>query len=159
MCSKPTDILCNEVLHCMNGCEFKRLILTQGDRITVMNKPSTLTITHIAQTVPQFLTDRNVFRTEFKSTKPCTRRVSFHSVPHRYKQTYGRLNRVRDSSVGIATRYRLQGTGIESLWGARFSAPVQTGRGAHPASYSMGTGSSPGVKRPRRGLDRPHPPL
>jgi hypothetical protein len=25
--------------------------------------------------------------------------------------------------------------------GARFSAPVQTGPGAHPASYKMGTGS------------------
>jgi len=30
------------------------------------------------------------------------------------------------------------------------SAPVQTGPGAHPASYTMGTGSFPGVKRPRR---------
>jgi hypothetical protein len=29
--------------------------------------------------------------------------------------------------------------------GARFSAPVQTGHGAHPASYTMGTGSFPGV--------------
>jgi len=25
--------------------------------------------------------------------------------------------------------------------GARFSAPVQPGHGAHPASYTMGTGS------------------
>ena len=39
---------------------------------------------------------------------------------------------------------------------ARFSAPVQTGPGAHPASYTMGTGSFPGVKRPGRGVD--HPP-
>jgi hypothetical protein len=43
----------------------------------------------------------------------------------------------RDSSVGIATRYGLHGPGIESRWGARFSAPVQTGPGAHPASYKM----------------------
>jgi hypothetical protein len=28
--------------------------------------------------------------------------------------------------------------------GARFSAPVQTGPGAHPASYTIGTGSFPG---------------
>jgi hypothetical protein len=47
----------------------------------------------------------------------------------------------RDSSVGIATRYGLDGPGIESGWGARISAPVQTGSGAHPASYTMGTGS------------------
>jgi hypothetical protein len=41
--------------------------------------------------------------------------------------------------------------------GARFSAPVQTGPGAHPASYTMGTGSFPGVKRPGRGVDHPPP--
>jgi len=40
--------------------------------------------------------------------------------------------------------------------GARFSAPVQTGPGAHTASYTMGTVSFPGVKRPWRGAD--HPP-
>ena len=48
------------------------------------------------------------------------------------------------SSVGIATAYGLDGPGIESRWGARFSAPVQTGLEAHPASRTMGTGSFPG---------------
>ena len=62
-----------------------------------------------------------------------------------------------DSSVGIATRYGLDGPGIESRWGARFSTPVQTGPGAHPASCTMGTGSFPGVKRPGRGVDHPPP--
>ena len=42
--------------------------------------------------------------------------------------------------------------------GARFSAPVQTGPGAYPASCTMGTGSFPGVKRPGRGADHPAPP-
>ena len=41
---------------------------------------------------------------------------------------------------------------------ARFSAPVQTGSGANPASYTMGTGSFPGVKRPGRGVDHPPQP-
>jgi hypothetical protein len=45
----------------------------------------------------------------------------------------------RDSAVGITTRYGLNGPGIESLWGARFSAPRQTGSGAHPASCTTGT--------------------
>ena len=63
----------------------------------------------------------------------------------------------RDSSVGIATRYGLDGPGIESRWGARRLAPVQTGPGVHPASYTVGTRSFPGVKRPGRGAD--HPPL
>ena len=44
-----------------------------------------------------------------------------------------------DSSVGIATRYELDGLGIEFRWGARFSAHVQTGPRAQPASYTMGT--------------------
>ena len=47
----------------------------------------------------------------------------------------------RESVDGIATGYWLDGPGIESLWGARFSAPVQTGPGAHPASYIMAAGS------------------
>jgi len=40
--------------------------------------------------------------------------------------------------------------------GARFFATVQTGLGAHPASYTRGNGSFPGLKRPGRGVD--HPP-
>ena len=66
------------------------------------------------------------------------------------------IDRGWDSSVGIATRYGLDGTGIESRWGARFSAPVQTGPGAHPVSYTVGTGSFPGVKLSGRGVY--HPP-
>jgi len=40
----------------------------------------------------------------------------------------------RDSSIGIATRYGLDGPEIKSQWGARFSVSVQTVRAAHPAS-------------------------
>jgi hypothetical protein len=40
--------------------------------------------------------------------------------------------------------------------GARFSATVQTGPGAHPASYTVGTEYFLGVKRPGRGVY--HPP-
>ena len=47
------------------------------------------------------------------------------------------------SSVGIATNYGLGGPGIESRWGRDFP-PVQTGPGAHPASYTVGTGSFSG---------------
>ena len=63
-----------------------------------------------------------------------------------------------DSSVGIATRYGLDGPGTESRWGVRFSAPVQTGPGANPASCTMGNGFFSGVKRPGRGADHPPPP-
>jgi len=40
---------------------------------------------------------------------------------------------------------------------ARFSALVQAGPGAHPASYRMGTWFIPGVERLGRGVD--HPPI
>ena len=40
---------------------------------------------------------------------------------------------------------------------ARFSAPVHTGSAAHRASYTKGTGSFPGVKRPRGGVNNPPP--
>jgi hypothetical protein len=63
----------------------------------------------------------------------------------------------RDSSVGIATLCGLDGPRIESRWGARFSAPFQTGSGAHPASSTNGTRSLPGVKRPGRCVDHPPP--
>jgi len=59
--------------------------------------------------------------------------------------------------VAIAQSIKLDGPGIESLWGARFSTLVQTRPGAHSASYAMGTGSFPGVKRPGHGADYPLP--
>ena len=56
------------------------------------------------------------------------------------------------------TGYGLDGPGIESRWRARFSAHVQTGPGAHPASCTMGTGSFQGGKeRPGRDADPSHP--
>ena len=63
------------------------------------------------------------------------------------------------SVVGIATCYGLDGPGIESRWGARFSSPVQTDPGAHPASCTMGTGSFPGVKSVQDVTLTPHPLL
>jgi hypothetical protein len=58
------------------------------------------------------------------------------------------------SSFSLATDWTVR-DGIPV--GAKFSAPLQTGPGAYPASYSMGTGSFPGVKRPGRGVDHPLP--
>jgi len=60
------------------------------------------------------------------------------------------------SAVGIVTHYGLDGPGIESRWGARFSTPIQSGPGAHPASCTMGTESFLGVKWHGRGIDHPH---
>ena len=63
----------------------------------------------------------------------------------------------RDGAVGIATTLRTGRSGDGIPVGTRFSAPFQTGPGAYPTSCTMGTGSSPGVKRPGRGADHPSP--
>jgi hypothetical protein len=59
--------------------------------------------------------------------------------------------------VGVATGYRLDGLGIESRWGGKFSAHVQTGPGAHQASFTMGTGSFSGVNSGWGVTLTPHP--
>ena len=63
------------------------------------------------------------------------------------------------SVVGIATGYGLDGLGIESPQEARFSAPVQSGPGAHTASCTMGTRSFLGVKSGPGVTLTPHPLL
>jgi hypothetical protein len=59
----------------------------------------------------------------------------------------------QDSSIDIATRYELDGPGIKSRWGAKFSTPVLTGPGAHPASYTMDARYFPGIKQSGHGAD------
>ena len=72
------------------------------------------------------------------------------SFMHPYKRGPG-------SVLGIATGYGAGRSGDQISVGARFSAPVQTGPGAHPASYRM-PDLFPGGKRPGRGDDHPPPP-
>jgi hypothetical protein len=60
-----------------------------------------------------------------------------------------------DSSVGIVTRYGLNGAGIESWWGLEITGPTKTGCGAHIASCTVSTGSFPGVNRSGPGVDHP----
>jgi len=62
----------------------------------------------------------------------------------------GQLSRYSDS-------LRAGQSGDRIPVGARFSVPVQTDPGAHPASCTMGTGSFPGVKIGRGVTLTPHP--
>jgi len=58
----------------------------------------------------------------------------------------------------LITPYGLDVPGIESRWGRDFphlSRPAL--RPTHTASYTLGTGSFPGVKRPGRGVYHPPP--
>ena len=60
------------------------------------------------------------------------------------------------SIVGIATELRAGRSRDRIPVGVRFSAPVQTGPEAHPASCRMGTGSFPGVRCDRGVTLTPH---
>jgi len=60
----------------------------------------------------------------------------------------GELSRYSDSIRAVRSWDRIP-------VGARFSAPVQAGPEAHPASYTTGTGSFLGVKRPGCGVNHP----
>jgi hypothetical protein len=61
----------------------------------------------------------------------------------------------RDSSVGISDSLWARRSGDRIPVVAKYSAPVQRGPGGHQASYTVGTGSFPGVERPGRGVDHP----
>jgi hypothetical protein len=74
-----------------------------------------------------------------------------------YFNIYTYIKRGRDSAVSIATRYGLDGPGDRIPVGTKFFAPFQTGPGSHPASYTMGIGSFPGVKRLGPGVGHPPP--
>ena len=69
---------------------------------------------------------------------------------------YDRVGQVAQSVQRLTTGWTVQGL---NPVGTRFFAPVQTGPGVHPASYTMGTGSFPGVKYGQGVLLTTHPLL
>ena len=93
--------------------------------------------------------------------------VRYHaSHPYTYKQDNITVPNILismflDSGPGQIGRYsdslRAGRSGNQILVGVTFSALVQTDPGAHPPSYTMGTGFFPGVKRPGHGDDHPPP--
>jgi hypothetical protein len=63
----------------------------------------------------------------------------------------------RDSSVGIANRYGLDGSGIESRWGRDFQHPSRTTLGPTQPPIQWVPVFFPGVRRPGRGVDHSPP--
>ena len=80
-------------------------------------------------------------------TNKCTTYIYIYIYTHTHTSKYGQR-----SSVGIATHYGLDGPGIESRWGARFSAHFQNGPWDHPDSYTIGYWLLLGVKQPPMSL-------
>ena len=71
-------------------------------------------------------------------------RIKINQRKKKIKGTFCKiLVQSQDSTVSIVTRYELDGLGIESRWGVKFSAPFQTSPGAHPASCMIGTSLFP----------------
>jgi hypothetical protein len=107
---------------------------------------------------------RDGLNTLCSGTKRNPRSCLSHALQQNLTLNHVSLNQIllevgRGSSVGIATAYVLDGPGIESPVGSRFSALVQTSPEAHPASCTMGTGSFPGVRYSRGVTLTPHPLL
>jgi hypothetical protein len=65
------------------------------------------------------------------------------------------VHKGRDSSVGTAIRKQVERSGDQIPVAVRFSMLCQTGPGAQPGSYIMGTGSILGANRPGRVADHP----
>jgi hypothetical protein len=74
-----------------------------------------------------------------------------------YYSVYHTIRTDWDSSVGIATRYGLDGPGIESRWGEIFRTRPDRPWGPRSLLYSGFRVCFPGVKRTGRDVD--HPPL
>jgi hypothetical protein len=64
---------------------------------------------------------------------------------------------LRDNLVGIATRYRLDGKGMEPRWGQNIPHPFQTVLGTRPFSCTMGTASLSGGSNGRGVSFTTHP--
>jgi hypothetical protein len=65
----------------------------------------------------------------------------------------------RDSSVGVATSYGLDGRGIESRWGGEIFSNRRDPSWGSPSLVYNGYGVSfPGVKRPGRDVNHPLSP-
>jgi len=88
---------------------------------------------------------KSVNETRFSTSTSVSPASAFPPISHAHFHSF------------IATRYGLDGPGIKSRRWSRFSTPVQTGPGNHPASYTMVTASFQGVKRAGHGFNRPPP--
>ena len=78
-----------------------------------------------------------------------------------FREGVSELSGPYNRGISLSSRYsgslRAVLSGDRIPVGTRCSTPVQTGPGALPASYTMGTGSFPRINWPGRGVDHPPP--
>ena len=77
--------------------------------------------------------------------------------PKQWYNTVPTITEAWNSSVGIVTRYGLDGLGIESRWGRDFPPTSRSALGSTQPPVQWVTGLSRGVKRLGRGVDHPPP--
>jgi hypothetical protein len=107
---------------------------------------------HFCVYLPEYSPERGMNRKKVvEQKKPIFCPIHFCPAPCAFRVR-------RDSSVGRVTGYGLEGWGSFSVRGKGFSLfhSLQTGPGAHPASYPTGTGNSV-IKRPESEAYRSHP--
>lgn len=68
-----------------------------------------------------------------------------HILSAKYIKEWARI-------VSIATHYKLDGSGVRTPVGARFST-LQNSPKAHPTAYTMGTGSFLSIKQSWHGVN------
>jgi hypothetical protein len=88
--------------------------------------------------------------------QPCTSQLCFtgklcliESKPHvsKHKGRDQAFRKNMEKKEMFYCIFILDGPGIDCQWGARFSVPVQTGPGSHPAPDTMDTGLAPMLKK------------
>ena len=84
-----------------------------------------------------------------------TRNWTHNKSAYHYASTFGVGGELIHGYSSYSDSLRAGWSGDRIPVGARFSVPIQTGPGNHPASYTMGTGFFPGLKWPGRGVDHP----
>jgi hypothetical protein len=89
--------------------------------------------------------------------KRCAFNVTTKRSEVSYKYETITYSRGRDSSIGIATRYGLDGAGIESRWGRDFPHPSRPALGPIQPPMQWVTGLYPGDKASRGVVLTTHP--
>jgi hypothetical protein len=142
--------MCVVLLYCLCVIVYCHRVITQ---LQLINKIIVIIIISTTPTHNTLYTTHSTLYTTHStlytthSKQPQSSHIHIHSFTLQSSYINNNFNIIliptwdRDSSVHTATRYGLEGTGIESRWGrARFFPAVSTVAGNHAAFYTMCAG-------------------